>query len=478
MGNDQPDYYELLGVERTAPAEEITRAYRRAMRAVHPDASGTSGLFRLVKTAYDTLKDPASRAAYDARSRTVPPEPPPRPRPEPEPEPEPKPRPGPESGNQQDRKQQRTKQPGAEQQSREQEYREHQQAGQQNTKAGPRRPYGTGSSQPRVSFTKPRAPEPEPESAPRVRPRFGAHWFRVVAIVVWTVAALAAVYALWPAGFPVEFMLLLLLPLIALPVVALEPTLRSQSWLWAVCVLPFAAATALAAADADGGAFWTLCAALAALAAGGAGLAAAPHIVRQGRELDRLIAPDSLGYQIFNVAGAGLDGDPLRQRLAQESATGLETLAQLNGVRIVHAITAPQPSGQPLPYVDHVVMRGNRLALVMARRWPAGTYAWTGKGVITTVGRPFSDGDTGIAAAVKEIRKVVPRGVRVRGFVAVLPDDPVRSSSVKFPVPENGDLLVGDLAQVREAIEAWLGEGDPVVQRRVLAALLPHLRHP
>ncbi|WP_433467317.1 J domain-containing protein [Spirillospora sp. CA-128828] len=474
MGNDQPDYYELLGVERTAPAEEITRAYRRAMRAVHPDASGTSGLFRLVKTAYDTLKDPASRAAYDARSRTVPPEPPPRPRPRPEPEP--KPRPDPENGKQQYRQQQHTRQQQTRQEGTEQGYRKQQETKQQNTKAGPRRPYGTGSSQPGVSFTKPRPPEPE--SVPRVRPRFGAHWFWVVAIVVWTVAALAAVYALWPAGFPVGFMLLLLLPLIALPVVALEPTLRSQSWLWAVCVLPFVAAAGLAAADADGGAFWTLCAALAGLATGGAGLAAAPHIVRQGRELDRLIAPDSLGYQIFNVPGAGLDGEPARQQLAQESAAGLERIAQLNGVRIVHAITAPQPPGHALPYVDHVVMRGNRLALVMARRWPAGTYAWTGKGVITTVGRPFSDGDTGIAAAVKEIRKVVPRGVRVRGFVAVLPADPVRSPSVKFPVPENGDLHAGDLAQVRERIEAWLGEGDPVVHRRALAALLPHLRHP
>lgn len=452
MKSDQPDYYELLGVERTAKPEEITRAYRRAMRAVHPDASGTSGLFRLVKTAYDTLKDPAARAAYDARSRTAPPEPP-RPRPEPEPAPDPGPRPGTDSGRQ----------------------REGAAAGGPfgASRPGPSRP---GPSRPGPSFTKPQAPEPV--AASRVRPRFGSHWIRVAAVAVWTVAFLVAVYVLWPAGLPVGFLLLLVLPLVAMPLVALEPTLRSLAWLWALCVLMFIGGAALAAAEADGGAFWTLGAVLAGLAAGGAGLAAAPHLVRKGRELDRLIAPDSLEYQIFNVPGAGLDGNLARQVVARESAAEMERLARLDGVRIVHALSAPQPSGQGPHYVEHVVLRGDRLAVVMARRWPAGTYAWTAKGAITTVGRPFPGGDTGIGAAVKEIRKVVPRGVRVRGFVAVLPDDPVRPPRARFPEPEYGDLLAGDLEQVRERIEAWLGEGDPVVDRRVLAALLPHLRRP
>ncbi|WP_205718672.1 J domain-containing protein [Actinomadura sp. WMMA1423] len=450
MKNDEPDYYELLGVERTATAEEITRAYRRAMRAVHPDASGTSGLFRLVKAAYDTLKDPAARAAYDARGGRVPPEPPrSRPEPEPAPEPEPPPRPGAGAG-----------------------------AG-----AGTRRegPADGRSSGPGPSFTKPQqaAPgAPPPSSPPRVRPRFGAHWIQVAAVAVWSVVFVAAVYALWPSGLPVGFLLLLVLPLVAMPLIALEATLRSLSWLWAVCVLTFAGGAALAANEADGGGFWTLCAALVGLAAGAAGLAAAPHLVRKGRELDRLIAPDSLDYQIFNVPGAGLDGDVARQVVARESASGLERLAQLDGVRIVHALTAPQPSGQAPHYVEHVLLRGDRLAVVMARRWPAGTYAWTSKGTLTTVGRPFPRGDTGIGAAVKELRRVVPRGVRVRGFVAVLPDDPARSPRVKFPEPEHGDLLAGDLEQVRERIAAWLAESDPVVDRRLLAALLPHLRHP
>lgn len=60
------DYYDTLGVPRTASPEEIKKAYRKLAMEHHPDRGGDNNKFQEISVAYNTLSDPDKKAAYDS----------------------------------------------------------------------------------------------------------------------------------------------------------------------------------------------------------------------------------------------------------------------------------------------------------------------------------------------------------------------------------------------------------------------------
>jgi DnaJ-class molecular chaperone len=66
-----PDYYQILGISKTAGNTEIKTAYRKKVLKLHPDVTnGKIESFLSVQQAFEVLSDPVKRKAYDMAIQT------------------------------------------------------------------------------------------------------------------------------------------------------------------------------------------------------------------------------------------------------------------------------------------------------------------------------------------------------------------------------------------------------------------------
>ena len=59
------NYYDILGVPKTASQDEIKKSYRKLSKKHHPDAGGNEEEFKKISHAYDVLSDGEKKKNYD-----------------------------------------------------------------------------------------------------------------------------------------------------------------------------------------------------------------------------------------------------------------------------------------------------------------------------------------------------------------------------------------------------------------------------
>jgi curved DNA-binding protein len=65
MATTDKNYYEVLGVKKSASADDIKKSFRKLAQKHHPDAGGDEAKFKEISAAYETLGDTSKRAEYD-----------------------------------------------------------------------------------------------------------------------------------------------------------------------------------------------------------------------------------------------------------------------------------------------------------------------------------------------------------------------------------------------------------------------------
>ncbi|TCC19606.1 J domain-containing protein [Kribbella speibonae] len=446
------DHYEVLNVERTASAAEIKTAYRKLVRQVHPDQGGNAALFRLVQEAWTTLSDPVKRASYDrllaGQSTTR--EPDPRPRPDPRREPDPQPEPEPTWTWS-------TDQPWSNEPSSEQ----------------------ASSEQPEQSRTTGERTQPVNTGPIHATPTFG-RW-RVPALVALTVFAALIIWILATTDYNGFWDVVFGVGTAAMIVVAMPPHWSRRVPLGGL----FKVLGVLTAAFLLVALFLTF----NPFAASGVstvgrvlvGVVVAGLIVVRiltGRwstahALDQAI--DRTAAYEFNLWGR--PGEPLIDDALAAPISAYDVLLQRRTANLLDPVIGALPAAKLVHgaqlgavAVDHMLLNGNRVALIVSLTGPPGAYSLDAYGSLVFNGQPIDSPAPALEAAVTAWSGRL-RTAQVRGFLIVHPTVDGQGGIMTQGGSEAAVTCLSARSADRELLN-WLQPEGNVLDRRLLYDVL------
>ena len=438
------DHYEVLNVERTASAAEIKTAYRKLVRQVHPDQGGNAALFRLVQEAWNTLSDPVKRASYDrllaGQSTTTS-----APRREPQPEPDPQPEPEPTWSWS-------TDQPW----SSEPSSSEH--AEQPRTTGEPFQPVDAGPIHAVPTFGRWRTPALIALTA-------------FCALVIWILVS-TGYHGFWDVVFGIGTA--------AMIVVAMPPhwsrrvplgglfkvlgVLTAAFFLLALILTlnPFAASGASTIGR-------------ILLGAVVAGLVVVRILTGRWSKAHALdLAIDRTATYEFNLWGR--PGEPLVDDALAAPISAYDVLLQRRTANLLDPVVGALPAAKLVHgaqlgavAVDHMLINGHRVALVVSLVGPPGAYSLDAYGSLVFNGQPIDSPAPALEAAVAAWSGRL-RTTEVRGFLIVHPVDGQGRITTQFGPDAAVSCLSAQFAD-RDLL-AWLQPEGNVVDRRLLYDVL------
>jgi DnaJ domain/Nuclease-related domain len=194
--------------------------------------------------------------------------------------------------------------------------------------------------------------------------------------------------------------------------------------------------------------------------------------------IPRLMSYEEAKYHSWGDPGAGLwdaeekfGGARVEQGISGErkTATALETLYDIPGVRVFHGMRFPAANTQA--DVDHFVVCGNKIAIIDSKSWTPARYEWSPYGAILENGGKRERNVDALVHSSEKYKQIFA-GCEVRSWVLIHPSDSGRADRLVLDNAYATSIILGSAQSTLTDLSQWFSEGNNgVVDRGLLHAV-------